>query len=44
MTALGWLFLAVSLTFVWSLTLWCYYKVLTFEEDPPDPVRHFRSA
>jgi hypothetical protein len=29
MTILGWIFLIVSLSFVWGLTIWCYYKVLT---------------
>lgn len=29
MTTLGWIFLTVSLTFVWGLTGWCFYKVLT---------------
>jgi hypothetical protein len=29
MTALGWLFLTLSLGFVWCLTVWCYYKVFT---------------
>ena len=39
MTPLGWIFLAVSLVFVWGLTGWCYYKVLTVKEEierPPD--------
>jgi len=39
MTPLGWIFLIVSLTFVWGLTGWCFYKVLTVEEEierPPD--------
>ena len=44
MTTLGWLFLIVSLAFVWSLTLWCFYKVLSFKEEPPEPVKHFHSA
>lgn len=35
MNALGWLFMLSSLGFVWSLCLWCFYKVLTFE-DPPN--------
>jgi hypothetical protein len=29
MTPAGWLLLIVSLTFVYGLTGWCYYKVLT---------------
>jgi hypothetical protein len=39
MTALGWIFLLVSAVFVWGLTGWCYYKVLTIPgeiEKPPD--------
>ena len=28
MTVSGWLFLAVSLTFVWSLLIWCYKRIL----------------
>ena len=33
MTPLGWIFLLVSLAFVWGLTGWCFYRVLTFEEE-----------
>jgi hypothetical protein len=33
MTALGWIFLIVSLAFVWGLTGWCFYKVLTFKDE-----------
>jgi hypothetical protein len=44
MSPLGWLFLAVSLAFVWGLTLWCYSKVLSIREEPPDPVKDFHSA
>ena len=44
MTPLGWLFLATSLGFVWALTLWCFYKVLTVGEEPPPPVKEFHSA
>jgi len=40
MTTLGWIFLLVSLTFVWGLVSWCFYKVLTLKEEgfvePPD--------
>ncbi len=28
-TAGGWAFLLVSIVFVWGLTGWCFYKVLT---------------
>jgi hypothetical protein len=44
MTPLGWLFLIVSLAFVWGLTLWCFWKVLSFREEPPRPVKDFHSA
>lgn len=44
MTPLGWLFLIVSLGFVWVLTLWCFYKVLSSHDEPPDPVKKFHSA
>jgi hypothetical protein len=44
MTALGWTFLLTSVTLVWALTLWCFYKVLSFKEEPPDPVKRFHSA
>ena len=33
MTPLGWIFLTVSLLFVWGLTGWCFYKVLTVKEE-----------
>ena len=44
MTPAGWIFLIGSLSFVWILTLWCFYRVLTVREEPPDPVRKFHSA
>jgi hypothetical protein len=34
MTALGWIFLGVSLASVWSLAGYCYYRVFT--EPPAD--------
>jgi hypothetical protein len=37
MTAMGWVFLICSTAFVWGLTGWCFYKVLTFDE-----VEHFK--
>jgi hypothetical protein len=40
MTIGGWIFLTVSLAFVWGLCGWCFYKVLTTPDDhvvkPPD--------
>ena len=44
MTLAGWAFLIVSLAFVWGLALWCFSRVLTIREEPPDPVRKFHSA
>lgn len=32
MTTLGWAFMILSVGFVWGLTGWCYYKVLTYED------------
>jgi hypothetical protein len=29
MTTVGWIFLFTSLTFVWGLAGYCYYRVLT---------------
>ena len=37
MTPLGWIFLIVSTLFVWGLTGWCFYKVLTYVEPPAEP-------
>lgn len=39
MTTLGWLFLGISMLFVWGLAGWCYYRVMTAPgeiEKPPD--------
>lgn len=44
MTILGWVFLATSLSFVWCLTGWCFYKVLSAKEEPPEPAQQFHSA
>jgi len=33
MTPLGWIFLLSSLAFVWGLTAWCFYRVLSYEEE-----------
>lgn len=41
MTPLGWIFLFMSLAFVWGLAGWCFYKVLTVPgvaQKPPDIV------
>ena len=46
MTPLGWIFLILSTAFVWGLTGWCFYKVLTLppEHDVAEPAKEFRSA
>lgn len=44
MTGLGWLFLILSLTFVWVLTAWCFWRVISIREEPPGPVKDFHSA
>ena len=33
MEPLGWVFLIVSLSFVWGLTGWCFYRVLTYSDE-----------
>jgi len=33
MTTGGWIFMLVSLAFVWGLTIWCFLKVLTTRHD-----------
>ena len=37
MTSGGWLFLLISLAFVWSITIWCFYKVLSLPAAHGDP-------
>jgi len=44
MTFMGWVFLGISLSFVWGLTVWCFYRVVTAPEPPPEEVQDFRSA
>jgi hypothetical protein len=34
MTPLGWVFMVVSVGFVWGLCGWCFFKVLSYEEPP----------
>lgn len=36
MTPAGWIFMIVSLTFVWGLVIWCFRRVLTQEEPPAE--------
>ncbi|HEX9750533.1 MAG TPA: hypothetical protein VGB22_04475 [candidate division Zixibacteria bacterium] len=45
MTALGWVFLTLSMIFVWGLVIWCYAKVFTipeeeFERQEAHPAEH----
>lgn len=35
MTPGGWIFMLVSLAFVWGLTIWCFCRVL-MQGEPPD--------
>lgn len=44
MTALGWIFMLVSVTSVWGLAAYCFYRVLTAPEPPAEEPQHFRSA
>ena len=46
MTLGGWIFLISSTLFVWCLTAWCFYKVLTLppDHDVAEPAKDFRSA
>jgi hypothetical protein len=44
MNPLGWLFMIVSVSFVVILTGWCFYRVLSTHEEPPEPVKGFHSA
>jgi hypothetical protein len=45
MTRLGWIFMFVSLSFVWGLVTWCYLRILRL---PPEkvakPTKDFHSA
>ena len=36
MTTAGWIFLTVSLTFVWGLAGWTYWKTLTAPDKDED--------
>jgi len=45
MSVMGWIFMLTSLAFVWGLTAWCFYRVLTLPpEGVPEPVKEFHSA
>ena len=36
MTAGGWVLLIVSLSFVWGLAIWCYWKILSVPDATED--------
>ena len=36
MTAGGWILLVVSLSFVWGLAIWCYWKILSVPDSTED--------
>jgi hypothetical protein len=36
MNPYGWVFLIASLAFVWGLTIWCFYRVLTAPAEDGD--------
>ena len=44
MTTLGWIFMLTSVGFVWTLAINCFYRVLSFSEQPPEELQHCRSA
>ncbi|MGA0920663.1 MAG: hypothetical protein ACO32Z_03345 [Gemmatimonadaceae bacterium] len=37
MTTLGWIFMTVSLTFVWVGTFWCYKRILSTPQEEKAP-------
>ena len=37
MTTLGWIFMTVSLTFVWAGTIWCYKRILSTPQEEKAP-------
>lgn len=44
MTLLGWTFMLLSVGGVWTLTLWCFKRVLATPDEVPDEAKHFHSA
>ena len=36
MNAAGWIFMLASVGGVWTLTLWCFHRVLTLPPEPDD--------
>jgi hypothetical protein len=44
MTILGWIFMLGSAGAVWGMTGYCFYRVLTAPEPPPEEPQHFHSA
>lgn len=41
---LGWIFMILSLSFVWGLVIACYYKLLSAPRTPPSEFEEFHSA
>jgi hypothetical protein len=44
MNVYGWIFMLTSVGFVWILAIYCFYRVLSFTEPPPEELQHFHSA
>jgi len=44
LTAAGWIFMILSVGFVWGLAIYCYRQVLKSPEPPPEEAEHFHSA
>jgi hypothetical protein len=44
MSVLGWMFMITSVSFVWLLSAYCYYRVLSSPEPPPEALHDFHSA
>ncbi len=45
MTVTGWIFMLVSLGFVWGLVIWCYARILRLPpKEVPKPTKDFHSA
>jgi hypothetical protein len=46
MNAGGWIFFVVSTAFVWGLTIWCFYRVLSspeVAEEMAEELEHFHN-
>jgi hypothetical protein len=44
LSAAGWIFMILSVGFVWGLAIYCFRQVLKSPEPPPEELEHFRSA